>query len=299
MGRIRTVKPELFGHEDLFDLERETGLPLRLAFIGLFTCCDREGRFKWRPRTLKKDVLPHDEIDFSRVLDALATGGFVRKYACGDEEYGVIPTWNKHQVINNRESSSEIPAPDESSYISMTSTRARRVNDAKATETQDGKAEGKGKEGKGKEGENTLVELKPDAPKKVDIVEKVFSYWQDVMQSPKSALDKDRRSAIEKALKNYSPGDICEAIRGCAMTEHNMGINERNTKYNGLHIILKNADNIDRFIAKSRSNPGGQVLGTVQSEEEFLAGVQAALGKMNGYGPAASVDDENTIDMEQ
>jgi hypothetical protein len=46
MGRIRTVKPELFQHGDLFDAEVESGFPLRLAFIGLFTCCDREGRFK-------------------------------------------------------------------------------------------------------------------------------------------------------------------------------------------------------------------------------------------------------------
>lgn len=53
MSRIRTVKPELFKHEELFDAEQNSKLPLRLAFIGLFTVADREGRFKWRPRTLK------------------------------------------------------------------------------------------------------------------------------------------------------------------------------------------------------------------------------------------------------
>lgn len=152
MARIRTVKPELFGHEDLFDAEREAGLPLRLAFIGLFTCCDREGRFKWRPRTLKKDVLPHDEIDFARVLDALGTRGFIRKYVIDGEEYGVIPTWPKHQVINNRESASDIPAPTETSYVSITSTREARVDDASSTRGKDEKEEGKGKEGN-KEGE--------------------------------------------------------------------------------------------------------------------------------------------------
>jgi hypothetical protein len=46
MGRIRTIKPEFFSHEALFDGERETGLPLRLAFIGLLCQCDREGRFR-------------------------------------------------------------------------------------------------------------------------------------------------------------------------------------------------------------------------------------------------------------
>jgi len=146
MARIRTVKPELFKHEALFDAESETGLPLRLAFIGLFTCCDRAGRFKWRSRTLKLDVLPYDNCDFSRVLDALCTRGFLVRYEVDGEEFGCIPTFTEHQAINNREVESSIPPPDESSIKSCTSTREARVNDATGTP-----AEGKGKEGKGKE----------------------------------------------------------------------------------------------------------------------------------------------------
>jgi hypothetical protein len=154
MARIRTVKPELFKHEDLFELEQETGLPIRLAFIGLFTCCDRAGRFKWRPRSLKLDVLPYDDCDFSRVLDALMTRGFVQKYEVDGEEYGVIPTFAKHQIINNRESESELPGPPEFLEESSTSTRDSRVENASST-----RHEGKGKEGKGKEGASTT-----DAP---------------------------------------------------------------------------------------------------------------------------------------
>jgi hypothetical protein len=115
MGRIRTVKPELFSHEELFDAEVETGLPLRLSFIGLFTVADREGRFKWRPRTLKLDVLPHDQVDFSKVLDALSVSGFVTSYEVDGERYGYIPSFLDHQVINQREAKSTIPAPSASS----------------------------------------------------------------------------------------------------------------------------------------------------------------------------------------
>lgn len=153
MGRIRTVKPELFTHEDLFEAEQETGLPLRVAFIGLFTCADREGRFKWRPRTLKLAVLPHDAVDFSRVLDALVTRGFLVRYASETgEEIGLIPTFTKHQVINNRETPSDLPAPpadlDMTGGPTRTPTRDPRVDDASGT-----RAQGKGKEGKGKEQE--------------------------------------------------------------------------------------------------------------------------------------------------
>lgn len=173
MGRIRTVKPELLTHEDLFMLEQDTGLPVRLAFVGLFTVCDREGRFKWQPNRIKLAVLPYDALDFSRVLDALATRGFIRMYSVNDEIFGLIPTWKKHQVINNRESGSEIPEPEESDYISMTSTREPRVSHATGTPLVHAHGEGKGREGKGigKEGEGDYAEASPSsAPQKKEIV---------------------------------------------------------------------------------------------------------------------------------
>lgn len=109
--RIRTIKPEFFLHEGLFEAERAAKLPLRLAFAGLWCAADREGRFKWEPRRLGVQILPYDNADFARVLDALATRGFIRKYASGTAEYGVIPSFTTHQVINNRESESELPEP--------------------------------------------------------------------------------------------------------------------------------------------------------------------------------------------
>jgi hypothetical protein len=111
MTRIRTVKPALFKHEELFDAEQETGLPLRVAFIGLFCCCDREGRFKWHPRTLKSDALSFDDVDFSRVLDALCDVGLVRRYEAEGSIYGSIPTFTVHQAVNMREAKSVLPAP--------------------------------------------------------------------------------------------------------------------------------------------------------------------------------------------
>ena len=118
MARIRTVKPEFFRHHSLYVAEVETGLPLRLAYAGLWTCADRAGRFRWRPEELKLDCLPYDDVDFSRVLDALATRGFIVRYACPTrndastaDELGAIPSWSKHQVINNREKTSQLPPP--------------------------------------------------------------------------------------------------------------------------------------------------------------------------------------------
>lgn len=112
--RIRTVKPEFFQDERLYDLEVQTGLPIRVIFIGMWCVSDREGRFDWNPRRLKVQILPHDEaIDFGAALTALETGGFIIKYQVGDKTLGCVPGFASHQVVNNRERDSSRPEPPE------------------------------------------------------------------------------------------------------------------------------------------------------------------------------------------
>ncbi|MGF6957971.1 hypothetical protein [Paraburkholderia youngii] len=141
MSRIRTVKPELFKHWQLFQAEQRSGLPLRVAFIGLFCCVDREGRFKWRPEELKPDILPNDVLDFGAVLNALHRAGFIVRYEHEGEHYGHIPTFSGHQHINIREAKSTIPDPADPK------SKCVQVQDDARTEI----SVGKGKEGKGRE----------------------------------------------------------------------------------------------------------------------------------------------------
>jgi len=252
MGRIRTVKPELFTHEDLFMLEAETGLPIRLAFTGLFTICDREGRFKWRPNQIKLAVLPYDQLDFSRVLHALESRGFIRMYSVDNEIFGLIPTWSRHQVINNRESASEIPPPEESSYISMPSTRASRVIDAMPTPLVHTQGEGKGREGKGRGREGEKTNVPPSGE-----TNEIFSYWQTKMRHPQAKLDAKREKAIKARLKDgYTVGEICEAIDGCLLSDYHMGKNESRTIYDDIELICRDGPKVDRFIKLARQ--GGQ-----------------------------------------
>ena len=118
MARIRTIKPVFFKHERLYELERETGLPMRVAFAGLWTQADREGRFEWRPRRLKTDILPYDEIDFALILNALADAEMVQRYEVDGKEYGFIPSWHEHQQVNKREQASRLPDPGQCAHPS-------------------------------------------------------------------------------------------------------------------------------------------------------------------------------------
>lgn len=151
MARIRSIKPQFFRHRRLFLAEQETGLPLRVAFAGLWTCADRDGRFRWEPDELKLDCLPYDEVEFSRVMHALFTRGFIVQYASQGKQYGVIPGFKDHQVINNREADSILPEPpnnlDEliegAKEVDASTTRDPHVTDQT-------KGKGREKEGKGK-----------------------------------------------------------------------------------------------------------------------------------------------------
>ena len=116
MSRIRTVKPELFRHLPLFEAEEKYRLPLRIAFVGLFTCCDRDGRFVWQPRRLKVDILPYDDADIDDVLNALMESGFIKAYEVDGIVYGCIPTWESHQCPNNKEHDSKLPDIQQGPY---------------------------------------------------------------------------------------------------------------------------------------------------------------------------------------
>lgn len=102
-----------------------------------------------------------------------------------------------------------------------------------------------------------LVAAPPENPRpQKSEVDEIFAYWQKRMESPRSKLDDKRRKAIKAALAmGYKPEDLCRAIRGCSKTPHNMGKNDQKQKYNGIELILRNADQIDRFIGNDTAPP--------------------------------------------
>lgn len=191
MARIRTIKPEFFRHEQLYEAEKACGLPLRVAFAGIWTAADREGRFAWKPRGLKLDALPYDDVDFSAVLDALHAAGFLVKYQVGNETFGQIPSWSKHQHINVRESASTIPAPDVAGASTCAHDTAPVVS----------RGEGKGREGEGKGRSNPVVSTTgDDFPNEMDL-KLAFDHWNETVPNFGLAVVRDRAGERSQKLK--------------------------------------------------------------------------------------------------
>lgn len=100
--------------------------------------------------------------------------------------------------------------------------------------------------------------LEPVRAERVDNSEliSVFEHWAQTMHHPNAKFDEKRRKIIRAALKwGYTADQLKTAINGCALTPHNMGENDRGERYDGLHVILRNGDQIDRFIRHSHAPP--------------------------------------------
>jgi len=110
--RVRQVRPDLFTNETFADLS----MTARVAFIGLTTCCDKNGRFEWRPRTLKSHIFPHDSLDFETIVAELERFIFVYKYFVDGAAHGQVVNWHSFQYIGNKESkqADTYPPPQES-----------------------------------------------------------------------------------------------------------------------------------------------------------------------------------------
>lgn len=110
MPRARLLKPGFFKNEELAGLDFET----RLCYAGLWTIADREGRLADKPKRIKAEVFPYDDVDIDRILDQLASHGFIQRYVVDDEPYIAIPTFLRHQNPHVREPNSELPKPPKS-----------------------------------------------------------------------------------------------------------------------------------------------------------------------------------------
>lgn len=136
MARIRTIKPEFFTSEDIFGMT-----PLaRLFYVSLWCESDRDGRLEWKPGTFKARYFPADNCDINVLGEELVSRGLIILYEVDGKKYAEIPTFTEHQVINNREQMSSIPARD----LHATFTRQSGVQ-------AEGKEGREWKEGKGKD----------------------------------------------------------------------------------------------------------------------------------------------------
>lgn len=154
MARIRSVKPDFFRHEVLQDLEiGNPGSYPMMVFAGLWGHCDSKGRFEWRPRQLKLDILPFLPFDMAATLEILERSGMVKRYSVDGKDYGEVPTFVKHQRLSGKESTEGEKHPEP-------------IREAKGKQQGSGGEIQESQEGKGmeEEGKDSFVASKLTTP---------------------------------------------------------------------------------------------------------------------------------------
>ena len=84
---------------------------------------------------------------------------------------------------------------------------------------------------------------------KEDVIKLVFDKWIEATEKhpTRTKLDEKRRSIIRNALKAHSVEDVCDAVVGWKREPFYCGQNDRKTVYNSLKMLLRDADQIEKF----------------------------------------------------
>lgn len=130
MARARNLKPSFFKNEHLVELPFAT----RLLFAGLWTLADREGRLEDRPKRVKMEIFPGDDVNVDRALTELHNHGFIFRYAAGGGRYIQILAFKKHQNPHHKEPPSKLPNPGPECLCIATESEADDVSEACETQ---------------------------------------------------------------------------------------------------------------------------------------------------------------------
>jgi len=107
--RIRTLKPEIWQSRDAIALSAVG----KVAFVGMITLADDEGRLETDPQHLK-DVVLHDNASLEEIqaqLELMTAKKMLVLYQVNDVPYAQLLNWNKHQKVDHPRPSALPPPP--------------------------------------------------------------------------------------------------------------------------------------------------------------------------------------------
>lgn len=93
MARIRSIHPGFFTDERWVSVS-----PLaRLLGIGIWTECDDQGAFEWKPLQMKMRLFAADSVDVAPLLEELAAADLVRSYEHEGRKFGAVRNFRRFQ----------------------------------------------------------------------------------------------------------------------------------------------------------------------------------------------------------
>ncbi len=123
MARARNIKPAFFTNDQVASCSFQA----RLAFIGLWTIADREGRLEDRPNRIKAALFPYDDLEMNYLLEELSAQSLISRYEIDGIKVIAIPKFSFHQKPHKNEAPSVLPSNRERSGKGRTRLQPRKL----------------------------------------------------------------------------------------------------------------------------------------------------------------------------
>lgn len=124
MARIRSVHPGLFTDEAFVSLSEAA----QILLIGIWTECDDQGAFEWKPITLRMRLRPTKDGSIEPLLGELAAANTVRRYEHEGREYGAVRNFRKYQKPKKPNKVHFMP-PEFRTYVGLTGDSSEQEAD--------------------------------------------------------------------------------------------------------------------------------------------------------------------------
>lgn len=115
MSRIRSVHPGLFTDEAFASCSPAA----QILLIGVWTECDDNGIFEWKPVTLKMRIMPAHNVDVPALLEELDFHNIVKRFEIKGRWFGAVRNFTKYQRPKFPKSVHTI-TPDIRNYVGST-----------------------------------------------------------------------------------------------------------------------------------------------------------------------------------
>ena len=207
-------------------------------FVASLNFADDYGNLDRSSKQLKVQTMPYDEGDGEAIVSELLRLGLFIEYQVDGKFYLHIKNFEVHQRVDHP-SKSRLPLYDPS----LSTQRQLKEPSENPREPSRSKVrDSKGREGKG-------VSIPSESHSDLSEIAIVFEHWKSVWDHPKASLDVKRSAAIKKALTGYGSADLCASISGYRNSPHHTGQNDRQTVYDDIGLLLRDAAHIDAGIA--------------------------------------------------
>lgn len=106
MARIRSIHPGLATDEAYMSMS----MTAKAAWPLLWTECDDQGAFEWKPIVLKARLFPADNVDFEEILKELEQLKCITRYSMNGKDYALVRNFKRFQRPKKPNSVHPIPA---------------------------------------------------------------------------------------------------------------------------------------------------------------------------------------------